>query len=168
MSEKKNIKITDSQMKREILKKYFSRKYELLIFLKEKEDARKEVTIHEIIHDFGIEKKHAYSLLEKLEKENLVKKGDKIRKDGKEYCSYLITDIARQELAIVSSSTNENSNAPLSFTDFPNELMMGYKKRTKRVITRYISNEAILETVLEALVNEFQDILLMDLGTRID
>ena len=163
MSEKKKIEIMDSQIKKKILKKYFSRKYELLIFLKEEEDARKEITIHEIIHDFGIEKKHAYSLLEKLEKENLVKKGDKIRKDEKEYCRYLITDIARQELAIVSSSTNESTRIPLSFTDFPNKLMMGYKKRTKRVIMRYISNEAILETVLEALVNEFQSILLKDL-----
>ena len=72
MSEKKNIKMTDSQEKWKILKKYFSRRYELLIFLKVKEVAGKEVTIHEIVHDFGIEEKHACSLLEKLKKENLV------------------------------------------------------------------------------------------------
>ena len=168
MSKKKKISMMDYQMKWKILKKYLFQKYELLIFLKEEEDVGKKVTIHEITHDFGIERKHAYSILEKLEKENLVKKGDKVRRDGKEYCSYLITDIARQELAIISSSTNETSNGPFSFTDSPEELMMRYKKRTKRIITRYISNEAISETVLEALVNEFQNILLMDLGTRTD
>jgi len=91
-----------------IIGKYFCNRHVLLIYLRSKEEIGNSPTVIDIIKAFKITKKYAWLLLEKLEEENLVKKGEKVVLNRKEYYSYLPTNTAKQDLRILSLCLNKN------------------------------------------------------------
>jgi predicted transcriptional regulator len=89
-----------------IIEKYFQNRHVLLIYLASKEGVGKRTTVIDIVKAFHITKKYAWTLLEKLENDNLIKKSEKITKEGLEYHSYIITEEANRDLKMLSLCLN--------------------------------------------------------------
>lgn len=89
-----------------IIEKFFRNKHVLLIYLANKEKIGRAITVIDIKEAFKITKKYAWTLLEKLEEENLIKKSEKVAIDGVEYHSYITTPKAKQDLKVLSLCLN--------------------------------------------------------------
>ena len=86
--------------------KYFQKKHALLIILNNREEKGKLITVLDIESESGITRHYAWNLLELLEKDNLVKKGKKVKVNDNEYYTYVLTKKAKQELRVISESIN--------------------------------------------------------------
>jgi len=95
-------KIEEEIINNEIIEKYFRNKHVLLIYLAGTEAIGKETTVIDIKAAFKITKKYAWTLLEGLEKDRLIVKGEKVAVEGVEYHSYILTMIAKQDLKVIS------------------------------------------------------------------
>ncbi len=86
----------------EIVEKYLRNKHVLLVYLGRKEEIERPQTVVDVVIAFKIKKKYAWTLLEKLEEEDLIKKDEKVEIKGKKYNSYILTEKAKHELKILS------------------------------------------------------------------
>lgn len=90
-----------------IIEKYFRNKHVLLIYLAKKGENRTITTVIDIKRAFNMTKKYAWTLLEKLEEDNLVEKSEKVTIERVEYHSYIITTKAKRDLEILSLYLNK-------------------------------------------------------------
>lgn len=91
--------------------KFLRNRHILLLYLGEEEDNGNKTTVIHVKQAFRIKnetstltKGYAWTLLENLKDEGLIKKSTKISIDGQEYSSWVLTKQARYELKILASS----------------------------------------------------------------
>ncbi|MFX1504661.1 MAG: hypothetical protein ACFFDC_00980 [Promethearchaeota archaeon] len=85
-----------------IVGKWLQNKHILLVYIGAQEEINQQLTVVDIKKYFHITKKYAWNLLEKLEEEVLIQKGEKVSREGKDYHSYILTAKAKQELKVIS------------------------------------------------------------------
>ncbi len=95
-------KLEEEMFINEIIQKYLRNKHILLEYLARKEENERPQTVIDIEMAFKIKKKYAWTLLEKLESDYLIKKGEKVKIGGVKYSSYILTTTAKQELKVIA------------------------------------------------------------------
>jgi len=85
------------------LKRFYQNKHMLLLGIGIREISGEENTVIDIKDAFNISKIYAWKLLGGLEKEGLVEKKEKTKKEERNYYNYALTEEAKDNLRILSS-----------------------------------------------------------------
>jgi DNA-binding PadR family transcriptional regulator len=141
-------------MEQKVRHKYFQNKHNLLIFLRNQNELGNYTTVVQIENWFGITTGHAYKLLEKLEEENDIVKGEKITINGQEYYNYIVTEKAKQELEVLLRSVHKKHfvNINLGKLDF----IAGLMKHVEKIAQQFLPEGDIRATFLQKMAKEIQ------------
>ena len=142
--------------------KYFQKKHNLLIFLSIQNDLGNYTTVVQVEELFGITREHAYKLLEQLEKEKDIEKGEQVAINGQEYYNYVVTEKAKEELEILSKSVSKNhiSRIKIDKLDIKNETYTNdFMDRLKKIVQKFLPEGQVRTNFLHSLANEVQNFL---------
>lgn len=89
-----------------ILLKYFRRRHSVLIYISDSVKIQEPTTITDLSKGLWMTKSHVYNQLMALQTDGLIEKGTQV----KGYFNYILTDKAKKELKIISSSINGEIN----------------------------------------------------------
>jgi hypothetical protein len=142
-------------MERRVRRKYFQNKHNLLIFLRNQSELGNYTTVLQIENWFGITTGHAYRLLEQLEKENDVVKGEKVTINDQEYYNYMVTEKAKQELEVLLKSVHKNHFLNIISENF----ITGLMRHVEKIAKQFLPEGHVRTTFLHKMANEIQNFL---------
>lgn len=103
-----------------------------------KEKNGESITVIDVKQTFKITKIYAWTLLENLEGDRLIKKAEKVIRGGVEYHSYLTTIIAQKDLKTLSLRLNGHTtycqHTNSSKCQYSNELSMKISQRRVNIV----------------------------------
>jgi len=136
-----------------VMKKFFQNKHLVLIYIRERNNLGEPTTFLDIKKRFKMKGKYPYQLLEKLEREGDLIKGEKVMKNGKEYYNYLITEKAREELKVISLNINGDGRLSSEEEGTIDKL----KELSIECVNKFIPKGDVSKEMITYLTNRFQD-----------